>query len=70
MLATYPELTEGFDYYLASFEAAIPIIVPSGKKLGDVDCDKWNARDDFVLLSSSDNLCTREVYLDAMIKDN
>lgn len=70
MLAAYPELSEDFDFYLASFEATIPLIIPSGADLGDIDCDDWNAHEQFNNLKSTDNFCTREIYLDAVNKNN
>ena len=37
-IAQYPEEAENRDFHIASFEASIPLIVPGGVRLGNLDC--------------------------------
>lgn len=66
MLALFPDLEDGFEYVLASFEASIPLIIPSGSKLGAVDCEEWTSNRLFEGLESTDKFCASDVYLSAV----
>lgn len=58
MIEHYPELAPDREFYLASFDAYIPLVRPPGKDLGDIDCQRW--LDDMLLaeLPTTEGLCT------------
>ncbi len=64
MLATIPSLSKSRDFYLASFNAAIPLIRPPGEVVGQINCDDW--LQDFQLTDlkgvTPDELCTQSIH--------
>ncbi len=64
MLATVPRLSKSRDFYLASFNAAIPLIRPPGEVVGQINCDDW--LQDFQLTDmkgvTPDELCTKSIH--------
>lgn len=62
MMELFPSLTETQEFYLASFLAAIPLMLPSGARLGEIDCEAWLGN---IPLSSPypvDKFCSTEIY--------
>lgn len=62
MLEMYPELDEDPEFYLVSFEASIPLLIPGGFELGAIDCDLWMENESFVDVSSPEGICTTEIF--------
>ena len=61
MLTLFPELADQREFHLASFKASIPLIRPSGKRVGAIDCDAFA---DTVLsadIPTVEGLCTTEI---------
>lgn len=61
-LELFPDKVDEREFYLLSFQSAIPLILPGGETIGEIDCDQWNADDRFVDMSSTATLCTTEVF--------
>ncbi len=67
MLALYPEMAAERDFYLASFNATIPLIRPPGTRLGAIDCKTWRAH---TLLenikATAEEICTTKIFESAV----
>ena len=67
MLALYPEMAAERDFYLASFNATIPLIRPPGTRLGAIDCTNWRAH---TLLenikATAEEICTTRIFESAV----
>lgn len=62
MLELHPELDEDPDFYLASFEASIPLMIPSGVALGSIDCEGWMDNEGLVELSPTEDYCDEQYF--------
>ena len=61
MLDLFPEMAAERDFHLASFDASIPLIRPSGARIGTIDCAAWGEHELLADLESSEGLCTTTV---------
>jgi ABC-type nitrate/sulfonate/bicarbonate transport system substrate-binding protein len=69
MLVLYPDMAAERDYYLASFNATIPLVHPPGTRLGALDCESWLAHDELAALeASAEEICTTRIF-EAAIKE-
>lgn len=62
MVVMFPEMAAERDFHLESFWASIPLIVPGGSRLGEINCETWEASELLADLEDKDDTCTTEVF--------
>jgi len=55
MLTMFPEMQNEREFHMASFQASIPLIIPPGKNLGNIDCEEWLSN---IQMGDKPMLCT------------
>ncbi len=62
MLEVHPEMAAERVFHLASFRASIPLLLPSGAALGEIDCENWRGHELLAGLPARDDTCTTRIY--------
>jgi ABC-type nitrate/sulfonate/bicarbonate transport system substrate-binding protein len=62
MLEAQPELAPGREFHLAAFRASIPLLLPPGAALGEIDCENWRGHELLAGLPARDDTCTMRIY--------
>lgn len=62
MMAMFPDLPDGYEFLIASFDAYIPLVRPEGVEIGFIDCEKWVAQPGIVDLENVEGLCTENIF--------
>lgn len=61
MIIHFPELAADRAFHVSSFDALIPLIQPSGTRLGAIDCQQWVKNERFADLNTTEGLCTTSI---------
>jgi ABC-type nitrate/sulfonate/bicarbonate transport system substrate-binding protein len=62
MLEARPELVAGREFHLASFRASIPLLLPPGAALGEIDCENWRDHVLRAAMQTREGVCTTRIY--------
>ncbi len=62
MLEAQPEMAAERVFHLASFRASIPLLLPSGAALGEIDCENWRDHELLADLPARESICTTKIF--------
>ena len=69
MLARFPAMAKERAFHLASFTASLPLIIPGGKRLGSIDCQRWLKSPALATYPVKEELCTIAILQDIWESD-
>lgn len=58
----FPEKIGEREFLLSSFSTSVPLILPSGANLGEIDCESWIVHEAPASLSSTDGFCSTKIF--------
>jgi NitT/TauT family transport system substrate-binding protein len=63
MIRRFPQLAKKKEFLLLSFDSSIPLVIPPGKKIGNLECESWMKNPIFKNFQPNRPLCDKK-YLE------